>query len=129
MGTLIYCAPEILLGNPSGKEVDLWALGITIYVLLTGSYPFFSENQAKLVASTVRDKPDFSSEVWSNISTNAQDVCRGLLRKKKEKRLGLETILNMQWFQENQSISTARKKASSFPDQIGKFKAFTSIDD
>ena len=71
MGTLIYCAPEILLGNPSGKEVDLWALGITIYVLLTGSYPFFSENQAKLVASTVRDKPDFSSEVWSNISTNA----------------------------------------------------------
>ena len=41
MGTLIYCAPEILLGNPSGKEVDLWALGVAFYVLLSGTFPFF----------------------------------------------------------------------------------------
>ena len=53
MGTFVYCAPELLLGERSGKEVDLWALGITLYVLLTGGYPFFSENPTEMVRQTV----------------------------------------------------------------------------
>ena len=107
MGTLIYCAPSILLGNPCGKEVDLWALGVIIYVLLTGVYPFYSEDHAIMIERMVCEKPDFSSEVWSNVSNDALDVCRGLLKKKKEKRFDVETILNMQWFKEDESISTA----------------------
>ena len=42
LGTLCYCAPEIFLGKLCGKEVDLWSLGIVIYVLLSGCFPFYA---------------------------------------------------------------------------------------
>lgn len=41
-GTLEYCAPEVLEGNPyPGPELDLFALGVTLYTLIFGENPFF----------------------------------------------------------------------------------------
>lgn len=40
-GTPSYVAPEIMKGRPHyGKPVDIWALGVVLYKLLTGEYPF-----------------------------------------------------------------------------------------
>jgi len=41
-GTLEYCSPEVLLGNSySGPELEMWALGVTLYTLVFGENPFF----------------------------------------------------------------------------------------
>lgn len=40
MGTREYCPPEMLLGNPMEKPVDLWALGCTVFEWLTGEALF-----------------------------------------------------------------------------------------
>ena len=42
-GTLSYVAPEVLLQKPYGKNVDLWSLGIIIYILLSAMLPFDAE--------------------------------------------------------------------------------------
>ncbi|CAO3569274.1 unnamed protein product [Mortierella alpina] len=45
-GTPSYMAPEIALGEDSngyGKPVDVWALGVVLFRMLTGSYPFHSD--------------------------------------------------------------------------------------
>lgn len=36
-GTLWYTAPEILLGEPYSPLVDLWSMGVVMYLLLTGA--------------------------------------------------------------------------------------------
>ena len=43
-GTLSYVAPEVLMQRPYGKGVDLWSLGIIIYVLLSGMLPFDADD-------------------------------------------------------------------------------------
>lgn len=40
-GTMLYLAPELWTGrHSSGKPVDIWAMGVTLYTLLTGTLPF-----------------------------------------------------------------------------------------
>ena len=45
-GTLMYLAPEIFLGKQySGPPVDVWALGVILYAMLTGRFPFADSPQ------------------------------------------------------------------------------------
>jgi len=39
-GTLPYLAPEVLRGNPTSRQSDLWALGVLLYQMVTGELPF-----------------------------------------------------------------------------------------
>ena len=40
IGSHYYMAPEVFLGGGYDERVDLWALGVIIYKLVTGSTPF-----------------------------------------------------------------------------------------
>jgi serine/threonine protein kinase len=39
-GTLLYKAPEILLNENYDHKIDVWSLGVILYYILTGIYPF-----------------------------------------------------------------------------------------
>jgi len=41
-GTIHYAAPELLLGEPYDKRIDLWSLGIISYILVAGYLPYYS---------------------------------------------------------------------------------------
>jgi len=45
-GTPGYVAPEILRGESYTTKVDIWSLGVIMYILLCGFPPFYSDNNA-----------------------------------------------------------------------------------
>jgi serine/threonine protein kinase len=42
-GTVNYLAPEILNDEPYTEAVDMWSVGIVLYIMLCGSHPFMHE--------------------------------------------------------------------------------------
>jgi len=57
MGTLPYMSPEQALGREIDERIDLWALGVILYQLLTGELPFRDDHAGELLAAILRADP------------------------------------------------------------------------
>ncbi|XP_063079641.1 protein kinase C, eta, b isoform X2 [Engraulis encrasicolus] len=83
-GTPDYIAPEIIEEKAYGHSVDWWALGVLLYEMLSGHAPFEAETEDELFECIRRDTVVYSS--W--LSSEAEDILKGLLTKDPEYRLG-----------------------------------------
>ncbi|QDU40576.1 Serine/threonine-protein kinase PrkC [Maioricimonas rarisocia] len=59
VGTVYYMAPEVAKGR-YGKEVDVYALGIMLYEMLTGAVPFDGESTGEILMKHLASEPDLA---------------------------------------------------------------------
>lgn len=59
VGTVHYMAPEISTGN-YGKQIDIYALGILLYEMLTGRVPFDGESAGEILMKHLTSPPDLT---------------------------------------------------------------------
>jgi eukaryotic-like serine/threonine-protein kinase len=56
VGSPSYMAPEVLAGGEAGPMSDVWALGVSLYELVTGDKPFRGKNAEELFSAISRGK-------------------------------------------------------------------------
>ncbi|CAN8026689.1 unnamed protein product [Ixodes persulcatus] len=97
-GCPAYVSPEILTtsagGRYSGRAADCWSLGVLLYTLLVGRYPFHDSDPGALFAKIRRGV--FS--VPESLGPRARCLVRSLLRKDPSERLTAEEVLGHPWF-------------------------------
>lgn len=59
VGTVYYMAPEVARGS-YGKEVDIYALGVMLFEMLTGQVPFDGESTGEILMKHLSEKPDLT---------------------------------------------------------------------
>ena len=101
-----YVSPEVL--NPiqtsySGKLSDAWSLGIILYTLLVGRYPFHHPTIANMFARIARGK--FQVPLSVSLSLDARILLRSLIRVKPDERLLPHEILAHNWFRHHNETS------------------------
>lgn len=95
-GCPAYVSPEILTptGRYSGKAADVWSLGVMLYTMLVGRYPFHDTEPAALFTKIRRG----SYVIPDNVSAKAKCLIRALLRMNPNERLTAEEALDHPWF-------------------------------
>jgi calcium/calmodulin-dependent protein kinase I len=98
-GTIIYCAPEIILDYPYTKNVDSWSLGIITYIILYGRLPFWDKDRPKLSSKITKANPVYKPYGNIHISEEAKNFIQNLLIKDQYKRMSIKQALEHKWFQ------------------------------
>uniref|UniRef100_A0A3B1IEP5 Si:ch211-27e6.1 n=1 Tax=Astyanax mexicanus TaxID=7994 RepID=A0A3B1IEP5_ASTMX len=96
-GTPEYLAPEMVGGRPYGSAVDMWALGVISYILLSGSMPFDQRSRPRLFRAILRGSYSFHCEPWSSVSNQAKDFIERLLSLSPEQRMTAQQALAHPW--------------------------------
>ena len=107
IGTLPYSPPEFLLKKPINKQIDLWALGVISYFLLSGNLPYYDhfnnynnnnsnsndnyfynysfhneeindENVKEVEKKILNEEVSFPDKYWKNISEEAKNFVEGI---------------------------------------------------
>jgi calcium/calmodulin-dependent protein kinase I len=106
-GTPGYTAPEVLMKQKYGLEVDVWSLGVILYILLCGYPPFNFRNHAQLVNQIKAARYDFDPEGWADISDSAKDLIRRILVVDPKQRYTTQQILDHPWVSGNVAVPDA----------------------
>eukprot|EP00756_Hemistasia_phaeocysticola_P016958 Hpha_TRINITY_DN15507_c0_g1::TRINITY_DN15507_c0_g1_i1::g.104878::m.104878 len=101
VGTLRYAAPELFFAHFDGKPyddfiADVWSLGVCLYVMLTGNFPYSSGPDMN--EEETQDLLLTSDAVWDlDCSPEALALMRSLLEKDPSLRIDLREVPSHSW--------------------------------
>lgn len=98
LGTRGYLAPEMLQRRDYSREVDAWALGVIVFVLVCGCLPFDDDSQSVPTDDAVRARFVLRFPRWAkNLSPSAKDLLSHLLDVNPITRYTAEQALEHPW--------------------------------
>lgn len=95
-GSLAYSAPEILLGDEyDAPAVDIWSLGVILFMLVCGQPPFQEANDSETLTMIM----DCKYTVPARVSSTCKDLIDRMLQRDPKRRASLEQIETHPWLQ------------------------------
>lgn len=133
-GTLSYLAPEVLSREGHGFPVDMWAVGVLTYFMLSGYMPFDcdTDDETKELINTA----DFVFEppaYWADVPLEAREFISRCFTLDPSKRITAAEGLKHPFLMESNPLKHSLSSANSFQklhDAVWKFhmqKSHTNI--
>ncbi len=110
MGTPHYMAPEAALGKKIDHRVDIYALGATLYQLLTGKTPFSGTSATDVLKAHVMDPLPAIEDLNPDVPEDICGLVERMLAKKADDRYqsAAEVVEEIQRLQLGHGLSTTR---------------------
>ena len=97
-GTTSFLPPEIASGEEfsSNQQLDIWAMGIILYLMVEGSYPFDGKNTKEIITAILKNRLEFNKKI--KISQPLKTLIGGMLEKNYRFRIDDDSELFNKWF-------------------------------
>uniref|UniRef100_A0A1S3XP75 Mitogen-activated protein kinase kinase kinase 3-like n=2 Tax=Nicotiana tabacum TaxID=4097 RepID=A0A1S3XP75_TOBAC len=120
-GTERYMAPESVVDEEYGPEVDIWALGCTVYELMTGTPLWESDEDSQ--DSGILYRIEFEEPMFQNakLSNEAQDFLKRCLVKNPSSRWTAKMLLNHS-FLNSSKVADNIQPATKTTKKLGSYK-------
>ncbi|XP_037629899.1 MAP kinase-activated protein kinase 2 [Sebastes umbrosus] len=106
--TPYYVAPEVLGPEKYDKSCDMWSLGVIMYILLCGYPPFYSNHGLAISPGMKRrirmGQYEFPNPEWSDVSEEAKQLIRTLLKTEPTQRMTITEFMNHQWINQSMEV-------------------------
>uniref|UniRef100_A0AAR2K4J4 Serine/threonine-protein kinase n=1 Tax=Pygocentrus nattereri TaxID=42514 RepID=A0AAR2K4J4_PYGNA len=100
VGTPAYLAPEVLRNKGYNRSLDMWSVGVIIYVSLSGTFPF---NEDEDIHDQIQNAAFmYPPNPWKKVTPEAIDLINNLLQVKMRKRYSVDKSLSHPWLQDYQ---------------------------
>ena len=114
-GTTSFMAPELCsdqVRNVKGKPLDIWALGITAYILAYNDVPFKSTNEGNMLEllDSIERKDFVFRDDKREMSKEFKFFVRKCLEKDPNTRITIEEIKQLEWFNMKKQVNRFVKK-------------------
>lgn len=122
LNNLEFAAPETLMEGSGvgliGRHTDMWAIGVYLYVFLSGVSPFLDDSSEETTSNILKCDYCFPEEYFRGISGEAIQLLQGLLVGPPEQRTGAEGALMSPWVAQNLKVSViSTGRLMSFVDR------------
>ncbi|XP_016123610.1 serine/threonine-protein kinase D1-like [Sinocyclocheilus grahami] len=100
VGTPAYLAPEVLRNKGYNRSLDMWSVGVIVYVSLSGTFPF---NEDEDIHDQIQNAAFmYPPNPWKTVTPQAIDLINNLLQVKMRKRYSVDKSLSHPWLQDYQ---------------------------
>ena len=121
IGTPAYMSPEQHLNKPLNHQTDIYALGIVLFMLLTGRAPFKADNIASLAYQVLNINPPLPSEFRRDVPLELDMIVIRALQRETDKRY-------QTWEQVIDELAALMKGAAALPKQgVFETERFNSL--
>ena len=100
-GDIQYCSPEMFRNEGYTEKTDIWSLGIVMYHLMTGDFPFYSNDDDELMNKILLGHIAFIGKRFRRLSLPAMDLLKRCLAVDYNKRISAQDAFNHEFFLPN----------------------------
>eukprot|EP00929_Paragymnodinium_shiwhaense_P058566 TRINITY_DN2932_c0_g1_i1.p1 TRINITY_DN2932_c0_g1~~TRINITY_DN2932_c0_g1_i1.p1 ORF type:complete len:502 (+),score=153.25 TRINITY_DN2932_c0_g1_i1:86-1591(+) len=119
-GTPYYVAPQVLCGKYD-QRCDMWSCGVIMHVILCGYPPFCGETDGEVLQRVRLGVFSFKASDWKNVSEDAKDLIRQLLKMNPKDRYTAEQALNHAWIKNKAPKALQVNLHEGFVDNLRAF--------
>lgn len=112
LGTTAYMSPEQVRGEELDYRTDLWSLGVIIYQLITGKYPFQGDYDGAIRRAIMEDDPPPPSSIQPELPPHVDGFMGRVLAKDRNSRFASAAEI------EQVLLSLSRSEDSELPTQL-----------
>ena len=97
IGSPYYIAPEVFHQKYDSK-IDIWSLGVVLYIMLSGKVPFAGKTESEIIQSVLKGEYHFNHPAFDHVSDVSKDLIRKCLVMNSNARLSAAEALQHPFF-------------------------------